>query len=111
MAELTPADAFKKEGNAHFAKADYLKAAAAYTKAIKAAPTNHVLYSNRAQVHVFPHCARTYAGVAACMRLLAAPGPLPNAPRSRCGPWRRRPCRHPATATHGPRFADRPSSS
>lgn len=40
--------AFKDEGNAHFKAGEFLKAAASYTKAIKAEPTNHVYYSNRA---------------------------------------------------------------
>ena len=38
---------FKEEGNKYFKDEDYLKAAASYTKAIKADPQNHVLYSNR----------------------------------------------------------------
>merc|ERR1719502_674656 len=43
------ASAFKEEGNAHFKSGDFLKAAASYTKAIKADPENHVYYSNRSQ--------------------------------------------------------------
>ena len=39
--------AFKDEGNAFFKSGEYLKAAASYTKAIKAEPDNHVYYSNR----------------------------------------------------------------
>merc|ERR1719454_1678137 len=42
-------DEHKAQGNEHFKAGEYLKAAASYTKAIKAAPDNHVLYSNRAQ--------------------------------------------------------------
>jgi hypothetical protein len=39
--------AFKDEGNTLFKSGEFLKAAAAYTKAIKAEPDNHVYYSNR----------------------------------------------------------------
>ena len=51
MAEAAegPGAVFKGEGNAHFKAGEFLKAAAAYTKAIKAEPTNHVFYSNRSQ--------------------------------------------------------------
>jgi len=49
MAEAGPGAAFKDEGNAHFKAGEHLKAAAAYTKAIKAEPDNHVYYSNRSQ--------------------------------------------------------------
>merc|ERR1719263_1873943 len=42
-----PGAANKDEGNAHFKGGEYLKAAASYTKAIKAEPDNHVYYSNR----------------------------------------------------------------
>lgn len=52
MAEVTevgPGAAFKDQGNAHFKAGEHLKAAAAYTKAIKAEPDNHVYYSNRSQ--------------------------------------------------------------
>jgi len=41
--------AFKEEGNTHFKAGEFLKAAASYTKAIKAEPENHVYYSNRSQ--------------------------------------------------------------
>ena len=69
MAELSPAEQHKKEGNSHFANGDYLKAAAAYTKAIKAAPTNHVLYSNRAQVPGCPvRAIRTRPSPRICLR-------------------------------------------
>lgn len=34
----------KEQGNALYREGDYLKAAAAYSKAIKADPNNHVLY-------------------------------------------------------------------
>ena len=44
-----PGAAFKDEGNTHFKAGDFLKAAASYTKAIKAEPGNHVFYSNRSQ--------------------------------------------------------------
>lgn len=40
---------FKDEGNVHFKAGEFLKAAASYTKAIKAEPGNHVFYSNRSQ--------------------------------------------------------------
>jgi len=40
---------FKDEGNTHFKAGEFLKAAASYTKAIKAEPQNHVFYSNRSQ--------------------------------------------------------------
>ena len=58
VAELPAAAVEAKEaGNAHFKAGDHLKAAAAYTTAIKAAPSNHVLYSNRAQApHPAPPC-------------------------------------------------------
>eukprot|EP00325_Prymnesiales_sp_UTEX-LB-985_P026891 CAMPEP_0174722100 /NCGR_PEP_ID=MMETSP1094-20130205/37615_1 /TAXON_ID=156173 /ORGANISM="Chrysochromulina brevifilum, Strain UTEX LB 985" /LENGTH=344 /DNA_ID=CAMNT_0015922891 /DNA_START=58 /DNA_END=1092 /DNA_ORIENTATION=- len=49
VTELGPGAAFKNEGNAHFKAGEHLKAAAAYTKAIKAEPANHVYYSNRSQ--------------------------------------------------------------
>jgi len=49
VTELGPGAAFKDEGNAHFKSGEHLKAAAAYTKAIKAEPDNHVYYSNRSQ--------------------------------------------------------------
>ena len=45
----------KKEGNELFAKGDFLRAAAAYTRGIKAAPDSHVLYSNRAQAFLRLH--------------------------------------------------------
>ncbi|KAL1526690.1 hypothetical protein AB1Y20_015392 [Prymnesium parvum] len=41
--------AHKEEGNRLFKAGEFLKAAASYTKAIKAEPTNHVYYSNRSQ--------------------------------------------------------------
>jgi len=44
-----PGQGFKDEGNAFFKAGEHLKAAAAYTKAIKAEPNNHVYYSNRSQ--------------------------------------------------------------
>ena len=44
-----PGAAFKDEGNVHFKAQEFLKAAASYTKAIKAEPGNHVFYSNRSQ--------------------------------------------------------------
>jgi len=44
-----PGAAFKDEGNTFFKQGEHLKAAAAYTKAIKAEPDNHVYYSNRSQ--------------------------------------------------------------
>merc|ERR1719261_106029 len=47
--EGSPGAAFKEEGNGHFKGGEFLKAAAAYTKAIKAEPNNHVYYSNRSQ--------------------------------------------------------------
>lgn len=46
---LADASTHKEEGNAFFKSGDFLKAAAAYTKAIKADPENHVYYSNRSQ--------------------------------------------------------------
>jgi tetratricopeptide (TPR) repeat protein len=50
MAAAAPAgEAEKLAGNAHFKAGEYLKAAASYTKAIKADPSNHALFSNRAQ--------------------------------------------------------------
>ena len=45
----SPAEEHKAAGNDAFKAGDYLKAAAAYTKAIKADPANHVYYSNRSQ--------------------------------------------------------------
>jgi len=47
MAEGGAGATFKDEGNTHFKAGEYLKAAASYTKAIKAEPDNHVYYSNR----------------------------------------------------------------
>lgn len=44
-----PGAVHKDEGNVHFKKGEFLKAAASYTKAIKAEPENHVFYSNRSQ--------------------------------------------------------------
>ena len=44
-----PGEEAKEQGNAHFKAKEYLKAAASYTKAIKAEPENHVYYSNRSQ--------------------------------------------------------------
>merc|ERR1719326_1912119 len=44
-----PGDEAKEQGNAHFKAKEYLKAAASYTKAIKAEPENHVFFSNRSQ--------------------------------------------------------------
>jgi len=51
MVEATagPGAAYKDEGNTHFKAGEFLKAAASYTKAIKAEPANHVFYSNRSQ--------------------------------------------------------------
>jgi len=43
---------YKKEGNQFFAAGDYVKAVAAYNKAIKADPENGVLYSNRAAAFI-----------------------------------------------------------
>ena len=45
-------DAFKIEGNKYFSSGDFVKAVAAYNKAIKADPTNGVLYSNRAAAFI-----------------------------------------------------------
>ena len=44
-----PGDEAKEQGNTHFKAKEYLKAAASYTKAIKAEPENHVFFSNRSQ--------------------------------------------------------------
>jgi stress-induced-phosphoprotein 1 len=46
---IGPGAAFKDEGNEFFKQGEHLKAAASYTKAIKAEPLNHVYYSNRSQ--------------------------------------------------------------
>lgn len=43
----TPDNTLKDQGNAHFKAGNYLKAAAVYTQAIKADPSNATLYSNR----------------------------------------------------------------
>ena len=51
MVEAAPAPPgaqFKEEGNAFFKAGEHLKAAAAYTKAIKLEPSNHVYYGIRA---------------------------------------------------------------
>jgi len=45
--EVGKGAADKDQGNVHFKAGEYLKAAACYTKAIKAEPDNHVYYSNR----------------------------------------------------------------
>jgi hypothetical protein len=117
-AQAEAAEAHKKEGNAHFAKGDFLKAAAAYTKAIKAAPTNHVLYSNRAQVSACPgrHTARDAAlprrlastSLRCCAAAAArAFGPRrcghpANAPSVRLRPSCPRRCSHRCAPTAGP---------
>lgn len=44
MAAADQTAALKDQGNAMFKEGSYLQAAAAYTKAIKADPQNHVLY-------------------------------------------------------------------
>ena len=44
-----PGEEAKEQGNAHFKAKEYLKAAASYTRAIKAEPENHVFFSNRSQ--------------------------------------------------------------
>ena len=49
MSAPGPGQQFKDEGNTLFKNGEYLKAAAAYTKAVKAEPENHVYYSNRSQ--------------------------------------------------------------
>ena len=41
---VSESEQHKKEGNMYFASADYVKAVAAYNKAIKADPNNGVLY-------------------------------------------------------------------
>ncbi|KAJ1488226.1 hypothetical protein T484DRAFT_1939739 [Baffinella frigidus] len=43
---------FKRQGNAHFAAKEYVKAVAAYNKAVKANPDNAALYSNRAAAFI-----------------------------------------------------------
>jgi len=45
-------DTFKSEGNRFFSLGDFVKAVAAYNKAIKADPANAVLYSNRAAAFI-----------------------------------------------------------
>eukprot|EP00282_Hemiselmis_andersenii_P024357 CAMPEP_0172011150 /NCGR_PEP_ID=MMETSP1041-20130122/8128_1 /TAXON_ID=464988 /ORGANISM="Hemiselmis andersenii, Strain CCMP439" /LENGTH=298 /DNA_ID=CAMNT_0012665595 /DNA_START=61 /DNA_END=953 /DNA_ORIENTATION=- len=45
-------DTFKNEGNRFFSSGDFVKAVAAYNKAIKADPSNAVLYSNRAAAFI-----------------------------------------------------------
>lgn len=47
-----PHDILKLEGNKHFSSGDFVKAIAAYNKAIKADPGNGVLYSNRAAAFI-----------------------------------------------------------
>lgn len=49
MAGSGAGEAAKAAGNEQFKRGEFLKAAASYTKAIKAEPENHVFYSNRAQ--------------------------------------------------------------
>eukprot|EP00802_Teleaulax_amphioxeia_P014695 Tamp_14768.p1 GENE.Tamp_14768~~Tamp_14768.p1 ORF type:complete len:361 (-),score=113.91 Tamp_14768:91-1173(-) len=49
---ISESEQHKKDGNMHFASADYVKAVAAYNKAIKADPNNGVLYSNRAAAFI-----------------------------------------------------------
>ena len=51
-AVISESEQHKKDGNMHFASADYVKAVAAYNKAIKADPKNGVLYSNRAAAFI-----------------------------------------------------------
>ncbi|KAH9255704.1 hypothetical protein BASA81_006098 [Batrachochytrium salamandrivorans] len=43
---------FKLKGNAYLASGEYQKASDMYTKAIKLAPTSHILYSNRSAVKI-----------------------------------------------------------
>lgn len=47
--DASQADALKQEGNDFYKNGEYLKAAAAYTKAIKLDSKNEVLYSNRSE--------------------------------------------------------------
>jgi len=49
---VSESEQHKKDGNMFFASADYVKAVAAYNKAIKADPKNGVLYSNRAAAFI-----------------------------------------------------------
>lgn len=44
---MAATDDFREQGNVAFRNGDFLKAAAAYTRAIKADPGNAILYSNR----------------------------------------------------------------
>jgi len=53
---ISESEQHKKDGNMHFASADYVKAVAAYNKAIKADPNNGVLY----------RCARPRTGLLRC---------------------------------------------
>ena len=46
---LSPVSSSPARADAHFKAGEFLKAAASYTKAIKAEPENHVFYSNRSQ--------------------------------------------------------------
>ena len=49
---ISESEQHKKDGNMYFASADYVKAVAAYNKAIKSDPKNGVLYSNRAAAFI-----------------------------------------------------------
>ena len=65
-----PGAAFKEEGNALFKAGEYLKAAAAYTKAIKAEPSNHVYYSNRANAFLkLSKAGKALADAEKCLEL------------------------------------------
>lgn len=66
----TPGAAFKDEGNELFKAGEYLKAAAAYTKAIKAEPKNHVFYSNRSQAFLkLSKCGKAVEDADKCIAL------------------------------------------
>ena len=47
-----PLDSLKDQGNSEFKSGNFLKAAALYTKAIKAEPSNSVLYRYTPVLHV-----------------------------------------------------------
>ena len=68
------AEALKQEGNACIRNYDYDGAIAKYTEAISFAPTNHLLYSNRAAAYlakVRPDAAKERLGAAEYARLCA----------------------------------------
>lgn len=84
----TDAQTLKEEGNKLFKEGSYLKAAAAYTRALKASPDNAVLYRwvlllpDTFQIYVLNTLLQLHADTCACVRLSDAfPLSRPHPPR------------------------------